>query len=105
MVLIVEIHCGSLVAPSQGSASGSSDTVGSVVMFSCDAGFRLKDSSQRTCQQNGNWDGEDATCDGQLVKIMTYPIVLIIQLFSVWRYKNVAFVWRRVIVECAVIDE
>ncbi|KAI0222756.1 hypothetical protein LSAT2_025993 [Lamellibrachia satsuma] len=59
----VEIHCGSLVAPTHGSASGSSDTVGSVVLFSCDAGFRLIGSPQRTCQQNGNWDGEDATCD------------------------------------------
>ena len=61
---IAEIHCGSLVAPTHGSASGSSDTVGSVVMFSCDAGFRLIGSSQRTCQQNGDWDGDDVTCDG-----------------------------------------
>ena len=82
MSLIVEIHCGSLVAPSHGSASGSSDTVGSVVMFSCDAGFRLIGSSQRTCQQNGDWDGDDVICDGQLVDLMTHTFNLIISLFS-----------------------
>ena len=62
----VEIHCDSLETPSNGSKIGSNDVVDSVLMFSCDYGFRLSGSAQRSCScmETGVWNGTDAICDG-----------------------------------------
>ncbi|KAK2168419.1 hypothetical protein NP493_1225g00007 [Ridgeia piscesae] len=58
----VEIHCGPLNAPSHGSKQGSNDTVDSVVLFSCDRGYRLQGSARRTCTTQGTWDRVNAEC-------------------------------------------
>ena len=63
--MFVEIHCGSLAAPSNGNIIGSNDVVDSVMMFSCDYGFRLSGSAQRSCMETGVWNGTDVTCDGE----------------------------------------
>ena len=63
--LHVEIHCGSLETPTNGSKIGSNDVVNSVVTFSCDYGFRINGSALRNCTDQETWDGEVATCVGQ----------------------------------------
>ena len=60
----VEIHCGSLETPSNGSKIGNNDVVDSVMMFSCDYGFRLSGSAQRNCTDVGEWNGMEAMCIG-----------------------------------------
>ncbi|KAK2168422.1 hypothetical protein NP493_1225g00033 [Ridgeia piscesae] len=58
----VEIHCGPLSAPFHGNKQGSNDVVDSVVLFSCDRGYRLEGSVRRTCTTQGIWDGVNAEC-------------------------------------------
>ena len=64
--IFAEIHCGPLNVPSHGSKQGNNDTVDSVVLFSCDRGYRLQGSAERKCSTLGTWDGEAPNCVGQL---------------------------------------
>ena len=61
------LHCGSLETPSNGTQNSSTDVVDSVATFSCDYGFRLDGSAQRSCTNDGYWNGIEATCVGQSV--------------------------------------
>ena len=58
--IVVEIHCGSVATPSHGNVIGNNDVVDSVLMISCDYGFRLSGSAHRSCMENGVWNGNDA---------------------------------------------
>ena len=73
----VEIHCGSLETPPNGNKIGSNDIVDSVMVFSCDNGFRLSGSAQRNCTDVGEWTGVDIMCIGKLIP--SIEIVLIIK--------------------------
>ena len=61
----VEIHCGSLSPPSNGIMTGNNEVVDSVLIFSCDYGFRLSGSTQRICMDIGDWNGTDVFCDDE----------------------------------------
>ena len=63
-IIVTEIHCGLLITPSNGSNEGNNDLVDSVVTFSCDHGYRLQGSANRTCTTQGTWDGVSAVCEG-----------------------------------------
>ena len=65
-MILAEIHCGHLNAPYHGRKQDSNDVVDSVVSFSCDYGFRIQGSANRTCTTEGTWDGVEASCTGQL---------------------------------------
>ncbi|XP_056393196.1 sushi domain-containing protein 2 [Hyla sarda] len=56
------ITCGWLAPPANGSKNGASYLAGSVITFSCNKGFLLSGSKQRTCQDNGTWSGEPTIC-------------------------------------------
>ncbi|CAH1787620.1 unnamed protein product, partial [Owenia fusiformis] len=57
------IFCGALGAPSNGSLDGTSgNTIGDLIVFSCDTGYTLSGSSIRTCQSDGNWSGTATVC-------------------------------------------
>ncbi|KAI0240570.1 hypothetical protein LSAT2_008699 [Lamellibrachia satsuma] len=56
------ISCGFLAALQNGTKNGTSPVAGSVVTFSCNAGFRLEGSPTRTCSETGSWDGRETTC-------------------------------------------
>ncbi|KAI0226850.1 Sushi domain-containing protein 2 [Lamellibrachia satsuma] len=58
------VTCGFLEAPGNGSKNGSSPLAGSVITFSCNDGFILVGSAQRTCTEAGTWDGVETTCIG-----------------------------------------
>ena len=61
------VTCGFLEAPGNGSKNGSSPLAGSVITFSCNDGFILGGSAQRTCTEAGTWDGVETTCIGEFI--------------------------------------
>ena len=65
--LFAEIHCGPMVTPTKGSQVASNDVMDAVATFSCDRGYRLTGSTQRTCTETGNWNGSETDCVGQLI--------------------------------------
>lgn len=56
--------CGDPGIPSHGIGLGDDFDVGSVVRFSCEPGYLLRGSSERTCQANGSWSGTQPECEG-----------------------------------------
>ena len=64
------VTCGFLEAPGNGSKNGSSPLAGSVITFSCNDGFILVGSAQRTCTEGGTWDGVETTCIGESIYLL-----------------------------------
>ncbi|OWK58649.1 CUB and sushi domain-containing protein 1 [Lonchura striata] len=55
--------CGDPGIPSHGIGLGDAFDVGSVVRFSCEPGYTLRGSSERTCHANGSWSGTQPECE------------------------------------------
>ncbi|KAJ7417297.1 hypothetical protein BTVI_33368 [Pitangus sulphuratus] len=55
--------CGDPGIPSHGIGLGDDFGVGGVVRFSCEPGYTLRGSSDRTCQANGSWSGTQPECE------------------------------------------
>ena len=45
-----------------GARQGSGTSYGSSVSFSCNSGYAIVGSTQRTCQQGGIWSGQQPRC-------------------------------------------
>lgn len=45
-----------------GTRQGSGTSYGSSVSFSCNSGYGIVGSAQRTCQQSGIWSGQQPRC-------------------------------------------
>ena len=57
------VTCPPLDDPVNGNATRPSRSVyQSVTNISCNSGYTLSGSSNRTCQSNGTWDGTNTTC-------------------------------------------
>lgn len=56
------ISCGWLSPPNNGKKEGTIYLQGATVQLSCDDGYTLEGSAERTCQANGQWSGEDTNC-------------------------------------------
>ncbi|XP_065176044.1 sushi, von Willebrand factor type A, EGF and pentraxin domain-containing protein 1-like [Sycon ciliatum] len=56
------LQCPQFTSISNGGLGLSSRRVGATARFQCLPGFTLQGSAERTCQANGEWDGEDVTC-------------------------------------------
>ncbi|XP_041089827.1 CUB and sushi domain-containing protein 2-like [Polyodon spathula] len=54
--------CGDPGVPSHGIRLGEEFSVGSAVRFSCEPGYTLRGSSERSCQANGSWAGHQPEC-------------------------------------------
>uniref|UniRef100_A0A8C1GP80 CUB and Sushi multiple domains 2 n=1 Tax=Cyprinus carpio TaxID=7962 RepID=A0A8C1GP80_CYPCA len=54
--------CGDPGIPVHGIRLGEEFSVGSIVRFSCEPGYILKGSSERTCLANGSWVGIQPEC-------------------------------------------
>ncbi|XP_058853305.1 CUB and sushi domain-containing protein 2-like [Acipenser ruthenus] len=54
--------CGDPGVPSHGIRLGEEFSVGSAVRFSCEPGYILRGSSERSCQANGSWAGHQPEC-------------------------------------------
>uniref|UniRef100_A0AAQ4NRM6 CUB and Sushi multiple domains 2 n=1 Tax=Gasterosteus aculeatus aculeatus TaxID=481459 RepID=A0AAQ4NRM6_GASAC len=57
--------CGDPGTPVHGIRLGEEFTVGAAVRFSCEPGYLLKGSPERTCLANGSWLGTQAECHGK----------------------------------------
>lgn len=57
--------CGDPGIPVHGIRLGEVFSVGSNVRFSCEPGYILKGSSERTCLANGSWVGNQPECHGK----------------------------------------
>jgi len=65
--VFVDIRCDILLTPSSGGMSCSSGRVGvgyegDTCSFTCNTGYELTGSDNRTCQSDGRWNGEDTVC-------------------------------------------
>ncbi|XP_030647382.1 sushi domain-containing protein 2 [Chanos chanos] len=56
------LSCGWLPPPSHGQKEGQLYLEGAKVTFSCNHGYRLYGSAERTCLDTGKWSGETASC-------------------------------------------
>ncbi|KAM4808187.1 sushi domain-containing protein 2 [Rhinophrynus dorsalis] len=56
------VTCGWLAPPANGTKNGTTYLAGSVIIFSCDKGFILNGSRQRTCLTDGTWSGDPVQC-------------------------------------------
>uniref|UniRef100_A0A8C2I1W8 Sushi domain containing 2 n=1 Tax=Cyprinus carpio TaxID=7962 RepID=A0A8C2I1W8_CYPCA len=54
--------CGWLSPPNHGQKEGTLYLEGANVTFSCNSGYGLYGSHERTCQADGEWSGEDTHC-------------------------------------------
>ena len=64
---------GSCVAPSSlsnGQSNYTSITVGSIVTYTCEAGYKLTGVSRQTCQSNGQWSDSQPSCDRELIYVL-----------------------------------
>uniref|UniRef100_A0A8C9S3J0 Sushi domain containing 2 n=1 Tax=Scleropages formosus TaxID=113540 RepID=A0A8C9S3J0_SCLFO len=56
------VSCGWLAPPSNGQKEGTRYLQGAVVKFSCNSGYVLSGSAERTCLANGQWSGDATHC-------------------------------------------
>lgn len=63
---------------------GEEFTVGAAVRFSCEPGYLLKGSPERTCLANGSWLGTQAECHGKACRHVLQPCVLAVLLWQTW---------------------
>lgn len=61
------VQCPTLIAPVDGTKTGSKFTYGQAVVFGCHRGYQLYGSAQRTCQANKTWSGSKPVCKGEVV--------------------------------------
>lgn len=57
------IHCDELSAPVNGAKAGNDTSVGARIFFACYRCHELKGASNLTCLHDGQWDGQQPTCD------------------------------------------
>ncbi len=57
--------CGDPGIPPHGSRLGEEFKYKSLLRFTCEAGYTLIGSSERTCLQNGSWSGTQPVCEGE----------------------------------------
>uniref|UniRef100_A0A5F8H623 CUB and Sushi multiple domains 2 n=1 Tax=Monodelphis domestica TaxID=13616 RepID=A0A5F8H623_MONDO len=55
--------CGDPGIPPHGIRLGDEFVIGSLMRFSCEPGYMLRGSSERTCHVNGSWSGTQPECE------------------------------------------
>ena len=55
--------CSRLMSPENGHLFDLGNKIGDTIHVKCNDGYRLGGDSSRTCQDNGDWSGETATCE------------------------------------------
>ena len=54
--------CQTLDVPDNGNVSVSTDSTKTKAVFTCDAGYTLKGTSESICRSDGTWDFAVSTC-------------------------------------------
>ncbi len=57
--------CPDLLPPEDGTVSVGGRGVGDETVYECDSGLVLRGDVTRTCQENGQWTGEQPICQGE----------------------------------------
>ena len=75
-ILLTVVDCGNLTNPTNGQVSTSTGrtTFAQTATYSCDPGYNLVGSTQRTCQATGVWSGSVPTCQGKLLLEPEYHV-------------------------------
>ena len=63
MLLCLAVNCGYPGAPGNGQAQYSTTTYNSVVTYTCEDGYTLQGSYNRTCQSDMEWTGSVPQCN------------------------------------------
>ena len=63
---VLVVYCQSLSQPDHGHISMSERKFESTANFSCNEGFIIHGSSNRTCLKDGSWSGTETVCRGKL---------------------------------------
>ncbi|KAM4634094.1 sushi domain-containing protein 2-like [Polymixia lowei] len=71
------VSCGWLSPPKDGKKEGTRYLQGATVRLSCNDGYNLEGSEERTCKENGQWSGETTTCvaDNNLTGIVVGSVI------------------------------
>ena len=78
LLILAAVDCGNLTDPVNGQVTLTGTTFGQTATYSCNTGYNLVGDSNRTCQATGNWSGSAPTCQGMLVKVISFlPYVYI----------------------------
>ncbi|XP_064397091.1 uncharacterized protein LOC135343969 [Halichondria panicea] len=71
------VDCGTLPDVMNGIVTHEDTVYQSTAMYMCNSGFTLTDgNSQRTCDINGDWTGEEPTCNGALKTVVPSGVVM-----------------------------
>jgi cysteine-rich repeat protein len=65
------VECPLLEPPENGNKTGDSRHCPAKVKFSCSIGYKLNGTDVRICQQNGEWSGQQPTCE--LIQCLNLP--------------------------------
>ncbi|XP_077986951.1 complement receptor type 2-like [Glandiceps talaboti] len=65
--------CPIVSPPDHGEVDAFNTRVGTIVNYECSEYYHLQGSSQRTCQSNGVWTGEDPVCQVYSCGLITFP--------------------------------
>lgn len=65
IVVITVNVCPELPAPESGTVRVGGRVVGGQTMYECEPGLVLRGDVTRTCQENGQWTGEQPICEGK----------------------------------------
>ena len=57
------VTCDDLSDPANGVVDQPSNSVGTVAIYDCNEGYLLVGSDTRTCQESGEWSGEEPGCE------------------------------------------
>ena len=70
--------CPTLMNPANGWVMYSTVSIGGVATYFCSDGYSLSDQalSQRTCEMNGMWSGNQPECQRMLVPIIISYYIL-----------------------------
>ena len=65
---LIVVNCGDPGTPSHGIREPDpvATQLSNVVKYSCDEGYELLGSQERTCQSSGEWSGQLPTCQSEL---------------------------------------
>ena len=64
LYISIGINCGPLPDIANGKVAIAPDTrLGSTATYSCNAGFNLVGAATRQCQANGEWSGQEPSCE------------------------------------------
>ena len=67
------VDCGPLSSPDNGEVITTGTTFGFTASYLCDPGYVLIGFSQRVCQINGAWAGDEPFCRGEYcVRVLGY---------------------------------